>query len=100
MEKSKDYSFRVVQDTLLEIKIRQADVDQKMMGIVEGSSKINDMIKICGQYSGIHERIMNIENKLEQDTTRCTHQCSKLTENKSGAICGLPDYDDVNNMVN
>ena len=48
LEKSKDYSFRVVQDTLSEIKNRQAHVDQKMMGIVEGSSKINDMIKRCG----------------------------------------------------
>ena len=28
---------RVVQDTLSEIKIRQADVDQKIIGIVEGS---------------------------------------------------------------
>ena len=46
LEKSKDYS--VCQDTLSEIKIRQADVDQKMMGIVEGSLKINDMIKRCG----------------------------------------------------
>ena len=100
LEKSKDYSFRVVQDTLSEIKIRQADVDQKMMGIVEGSSRINDMIKSCGQYSGIPERIMNIENRLEQDTTRCTHQCSELTEKKSVAIYGLPDYDDVNNIVN
>ena len=65
LEKSKYYSFRVVQDTLSEIKIRQADVDQKMMGIVEGSSRINDMIKSCGQYSGIPERIMNIENRLD-----------------------------------
>ena len=100
MGKSKDYSYRVVQDTLSEIKIRQADVDQKMMGIVERSSKINDMIKRCGQYSGIHERIMNIKNRLEQDTTRCTHQCSKVTENKSVAIYGLPDYDEVSNIVN
>ena len=37
LEKSKDYSFCVLQDTLSEIKIRQADIDQKMMGIVEGS---------------------------------------------------------------
>ena len=42
---------------------------------------------------------MNIEIRLEQDTTRCTHQCSELTENKSVAIYGLPDYDDVSNMV-
>ena len=44
---------RAVHDTLSEINSRQADVDQKMMGLVEGLSKFNDMIKRCGQYSGI-----------------------------------------------
>ena len=84
LEKSKDYSVRVVQDTLSEIKTRQADIDQKMMGIVEGSLKINDMIRRCGQYSDIPERIMNIEKRLEQDnTTRCIHQCNEPTEKKS-----------------
>ena len=72
-----------------------------MMGIVrvEGSSKVNDMIERCGQYSGISERIMNIENRLAHDnTTRCTHQFSEITENKSVAIYSLHDYDDVSNM--
>ena len=74
LEKSKDYNVRVVQDTLSEIETRQAGIDQKMMGIVEGSLKINDMIRRCGQYSDIPERIMNIEKRLEQDnTTRCIH---------------------------
>ena len=36
LEKSKDYSFRDVHYTLSEIKNPQADVDQKMAGIVEG----------------------------------------------------------------
>ena len=83
LEKSTDYIilFCTVQDPLLGIKNRQADVDQKMMGIVAGSSKINDMIKRCVQYSGISERIMNIENRRAQhNTTRCTYQCSKITE--------------------
>ena len=91
LEKSKDYSVRVVQDTLSEIKTRQADIDQKMMGIVEGSLKINDMIRRCGQYSDIPERIMNIEKRLEQDnTTRCIHQCNEPTEKKSVAVYGSP----------
>ena len=97
LEKSKDYSVRVVQDTLSEIKTRQADIDQKMMGIVE----INDMTRRCGQYSDIPERIIDIEKRPEQDNTaRCIHQCNEPTEKKSVAIYGLPDYDDVSNMVN
>ena len=43
---------------------------------------------------------MNIENKLKQNNTRYTHQCSELTEKKSVTIYKLPDYDDVSNMVN
>ena len=101
MEKGKYYSVRVVHDTLSEIKTRQADIDQKMIGIVEGSLKINYIIRRCGQYSEIPERIMNIEKRLEQDNTiRCIHQCNEPTENKSVAVYGLSDYDDVSNMVN
>ena len=99
--KSKDYSVRVLQDTLSEFKTPQADVDQNMMEIVEGSLKINDIIRRCGQYSDIPERIMHIENRLAQDnTTRCIQKCNKHTEKKSVAVYGLPDYDDVSNMAN
>ena len=49
LEKGKGYSVRVVQDTLLEIKTRRADIDQKMMGIVEGMPVVTETRSIKDQ---------------------------------------------------